>query len=1301
MKFFKNLAAALLAASLLSQTALAAVSYDQKIWANEAFSDVKTAEKISGMLILAVDTSYGFVNNIKSKISDALNLAPYRVAEEIYIPLEYSAKAMKLEVTETESGVTLSGNGKSKDYSEENAEKRYDTLFVSAREFADEFDFELTISEDLIVITTKDNPFDKDNKELLASLKTATSYEWNSFQIHAYGWTTGIFTHPKNPEVVWVRTDVGGAYKLDLESDKWICMTDCISGYNENGESMWKHQPIESLALDPNDENTIYIAAGNPQFTTDILGAVYKSTDGGLSWKMTGLRKVFYGSHPMRMAGEYLAVDPNNSNVIYCGTPYDGLWKSEDAGETWIHISDIISGIRGTHDLNIGAVVIDPAKTIDGRSSTVYVGVASTGVYQSTDGGENFTLMKDSPKGAARMLVRDSKLYVGSGVLANWIAANETDSDGFFMYDKGVWTNLIKDTNLPSKKIHPIYIHEDNPDIMLLGTTPFTGLKKLYHTRDGGKSWTDYSQSDTYNGQTSAFVRDPKSENGVLLCWGFGVTKIPDVTAEKLEFEIYDAGIEELMFREIRCLPEGSALSWIATCCDKACIISKGGTDWSVAKAPTHNYPQGVDFCEEDPNILVRSHNNGNVPPTKIILSEDSGESWKIALTVEGTTAGNIAVGSKKQANGYPVILTNTTSANMEKMYRSFDFGETWEIIEVPFSLSGYIKERRYLVADRVDGNIFYFWSKDGFLYKTEDCGTTWNKISSILVADYTQYMDTPFGEEGHIWACLGKNGLSYSTDYGIRWTSVPGMTEAKSVTFGKPREKGAKPTVFVMGRYNGQDGIFRSDDYGKSWVLISSAFSYGGAGESMGIGGDRSTYGKVWLVTSGRGLFYGEIKGTEEEIPVITTENELSETVISDTYTVKGRLNVTAEVRVNNIPVEVSPDGYFTYDAKLALGNNEIRIEAVDEKKNVAEPVYLNITYDPDYIDIEFENIEFMQNEKGIIISGMANRQLDIDINGVAVGQNADNSFSYSTDMQLGTNEFKVTAKTATAQKVFTVIGNYQTDAPIIEYSFDKEVVGDGVVVKGKINKPGEVRINGIDIPVRSDGSFKSFLTVKEGEYPVIIQARDIFGNVSKPVIESVNSQKLTDYSVRDGNISYAGSDFALTGDVYKDFGELPYNCNLVYFGETTNATSFGLRWDEEALYVGAEVIDPVLKSSGANLFDRDCLEIYVDGTNSRNPEAYKKSDVYKQFLVPFEGAMTEGIERITTLIEGGYTMEVKIPWRVVGKGVTVTEGKQIGFDIDNCDTSGATREAQIGWCGTSASWMRSDVYATMTLVK
>lgn len=571
-----------------------AETYEEKIWANEVFSDAAMAEKLQHSVIMSIGVSYGFINNIKSKINETKNMAPYRMAEEIYIPIAYTAKGMNLKVTETENGLTVSDGDVQKVFDDGNSEIKSETYFTPVKNLCDSFDLEYAVIEDVVIITAKGNSFDTTNKSVTDQIKTALSYEWNSFQIHAYGYTTGIFAHPKNPEVIWVRTDVGGAYKLDLKSGKWICMTDCISGYNEKGESMWMHQPVESLAMDPNDENTVYIAVGNSQYTTDILGAIYKTTDGGNSWRMLSLRKVMYGSHPARMSGEMLAVDPNNSNVIYCGTYYDGLWKSEDGGETWSNVSEIGIGIRGTHDFAVNNVVFDDRTTIDGKSANIYVGVVSTGIYHSNDGGKSFKLMQDSPTASSRMSMFRGDLYVASGTLTTWAGANGQNSNGLFRCHNGKWENLTKDANFANPALHAFYIDEKNPNNIVLTTRAFTFPRKMYRTTNGGKTWDDYTLGDAYNSNACCLIKDPRYDNGMLLAWGFGVTSVPDITAEKLEFELYDAGIEELMFRDIKCMPEGATLNWVAGCCDKGCVISKGLEHWEGCKAADMEFLPGA-----------------------------------------------------------------------------------------------------------------------------------------------------------------------------------------------------------------------------------------------------------------------------------------------------------------------------------------------------------------------------------------------------------------------------------------------------------------------------------------------------------------------------------------------------------------------------------------------------------------------------------------------------------------------------------------------------------------------------------
>lgn len=1310
MNILKKLFAVIMAIAFVMQLNISALAVEENdsLITYSVFKKQDVAKKLENTVILSLNASYGFINNIKSKINEGYNVSPYKFEDEIYIPAEYVANGMKITII-PEGIIGFSNNGIKRVYLQDEVVVKNDIIFVPVYDFCEKLQLEVTVFDDLIIIHQKDNSFENIDKNMLDEMKNALSYEWESYQIHAYGFTTGLIQHPKNKNVIWARTDVGGAYKLDVKSGNWICMTDSISGYREPGIETWAHQPVASLAIDPNDENTVYMAVGSSQYAADKpYGAIYKTTDGGLSWRMLSLRKVFYATHYARMMGEMLAVDPNNSNVVYCGTHYDGMWKSEDAGETWTQINEISKGVRGTHDGFVSSVVIDSSEVIDGKSANVYIGVMSSGVYQSTDGGNSFFLMKGSPTAPTKLLFVNKMLYVSSGARSEWAAYSDETSKGLFTYKNNQWSKIPGTLGFENPNIGSVYVDEKNPNKIFACVVAYTYPRKIYWTNDGGNEWNNVTLDDNFNSNACSFVEDPYNSEDLLLAWGFGVSRIKNTATNTLAFELFDAGIEELMFRHIACLPEESNWDVVTGCCDKGSILINDDGYWEQAKQPTGNFSTGLDFCESDPDIIARTHMGHGKPPGNVILTEDGGKTWIEAAYFKTAKPGNIAVGATKQKNGYPIIMFTTVTEGEEALYRSFDLGKNWEKIECPINLvdRGFAKASKYLISDRINGNVFYLCSSDGYLYRTNNGGDTWVKISALRYTDFTAffseciYIQAPFNKEGHIWACLGNNGLSYSTDYGVKWESVSGITRAKTITFGKPKKGSDIPTIFVTGTCNGVDGIFMSDDYGKSFTNISSSFSYGGSHESYEIGGDRQKYGKVWVLTSGRGIFWGEPKDGISERPIIAVENKNNQIVCEKDYIVKGKINVLSEVRVNNIPTPIASDGSFEGSVQLEEGKNTITIEAVDDMKNVATPVYLEVEYQPSYINIVLDNPEVLTNKDTTIISGSVNRKADLYINSEKVNVDENLRFSYNTKLDVGTNIYKVLAVAETYVKEAAAVVKYDNVQPTLSVQFDKEVVGDGVIVTGNLSEPGEIRLNGIEIFVKPDNSFECFLPIKPGIFPVIVQGRDFYGNVAKPIISSVSSKKLTDYSYHDDKIKYAGENFKLTGDLLNDFGELPYFCNLIYAGDTDNAVTFGLRWDEKALYVGARIVDESLHSAGTQLYEKDSLEIYVDGNNSR-VDHKNKTTSYKQFLVPFEGDATEGIERITKITDYGFDMEVMIPWDKVGTGVSVSEGHKIGFDIDNCDSSGNQRDGQLGWCGDSTSYLRTDRYATMTLIK
>lgn len=133
-------------------------------------------------------------------------------------------------------------------------------------------------------------------------------YKWDNVAIGGGGYVTDIVIHPKEKDLVYIRTDVGGLFKWDNKNERWNQLLDWVDYNNVN------YRNVDGMAIDPNNPDLIYIAAGN-----DVL----KSNNRGFSWKHTGLNKEFMGN------GDYRWVGENSLGK-------NGLWKSSDGGEKFI-----------------------------------------------------------------------------------------------------------------------------------------------------------------------------------------------------------------------------------------------------------------------------------------------------------------------------------------------------------------------------------------------------------------------------------------------------------------------------------------------------------------------------------------------------------------------------------------------------------------------------------------------------------------------------------------------------------------------------------------------------------------------------------------------------------------------------------------------------------------------------------------------------------------------------------------------------------------------------------------------------
>jgi xyloglucan-specific exo-beta-1,4-glucanase len=194
------------------------------------------------------------------------------------------------------------------------------------------------------------------------------------------GFIPGIVFSTKEPGLVYARTDIGGAYRFDTHEGRWIPLLDWV------GFPDWNLSGVESIAIDPVDPHRLYLAVGT--YTNDYTtenGAILRSFDKGRRFQTIHLPFKVGSNMPGRGMGERLAIDPNNTRILYLGTRSgNGLWRSMDSGETWAKVTNFPDtgpyhepayGPTDTYDLDpIGVVweTFDPRTTVDcGRQEGV------------------------------------------------------------------------------------------------------------------------------------------------------------------------------------------------------------------------------------------------------------------------------------------------------------------------------------------------------------------------------------------------------------------------------------------------------------------------------------------------------------------------------------------------------------------------------------------------------------------------------------------------------------------------------------------------------------------------------------------------------------------------------------------------------------------------------------------------------------------------------------------------------------------------------------------------------------------
>jgi photosystem II stability/assembly factor-like uncharacterized protein len=315
--------------------------------------------------------------------------------------------------------------------------------------------------------------------------KYFSSMKWRMIGPHRGGRTVGAVGVPQQPNTFYIGVNHGGVWKTTDYGRTWLPIFD-----EQNTGS------IGDVVVAPSNPNVIYVGSGEGLQRPDLSvgDGMYKSVDAGKTWTHLGLEKV------QQIGG--LAIDPKDENRVFVaalGHPYGanperGVYRTTDGGKNWervLYIDENMGAIQVTIDPNNTQIIF--ADLWAGRQGPWENGAwngKESGLFKSTDGGTTWRKITKGLPTTEQGLARIGFCIAPSDSKRMYATVEAGKEGGIYRSDDAgeSWTKIQTDerywgrgNDFAEMKVDP-----KNPDIV------YSANVVTWKSTDGGKSWTAF-----------------------------------------------------------------------------------------------------------------------------------------------------------------------------------------------------------------------------------------------------------------------------------------------------------------------------------------------------------------------------------------------------------------------------------------------------------------------------------------------------------------------------------------------------------------------------------------------------------------------------------------------------------------------------------------------------------------------------------------------------------------------------------------------------------------------------------------